>query len=148
VEHKLPTSRAPQQHFTWENLTIACTECNRRKNGFYAEFDGFLDPYIDDVLEILEHNGPVVTWKIGNVRGEIFVGTLELCSPARSQLVARKIEKIHQLQQTLERYESTTNAILKELLKRQLRDMSSTPAEFSAMVLSALNAKGYGQLLQ
>src|SRR5687767_14822167 len=32
VEHMTPSSVQPQHHFAWSNLTIACTECNRRKN--------------------------------------------------------------------------------------------------------------------
>jgi uncharacterized protein (TIGR02646 family) len=67
IEHKVPSSKVPQLHFDWANLTLACQECNRRKNAFYLEHDGFLDPYVDDVEAMLEHHGPVVMWRTGAV---------------------------------------------------------------------------------
>jgi len=146
VEHKVPTSKDPRKHFTWENLTIACTECNRRKNNFYSEHNGFLDPYADDVESILEHHGPIVGWRTGQVRGEVTVKTLELSSAARTPLVARKIEKLEELQNLLERYNSQPPGMLKELLTRQLKTMASHSAEYSAMVGAVLRAKGLGDL--
>src|SRR5262245_50482428 len=44
IEHKIPSSKVDNLHFTWSNLTLACTECNRRKNNFYNNADGFIDP--------------------------------------------------------------------------------------------------------
>lgn len=144
VEHKIPTSKDPSKHFTWENLTIACTECNRRKNNFYSEHEGFLDPYADDVESILEHHGPIVSWRTGQVRGEVTVKTLELSSAARTPLVVRKIEKLAELQHLLERHNSELPGMLRELLARQLKTMASGSAEYSAMVGAVLRAKGFG----
>lgn len=146
VEHMVPTSKDPGKHFAWTNLTIACTECNRRKNNFYSEHEGFLDPYVDDVENILEHHGPIVAWQIGHVRGEVTVKTLELSSAARTPLVARKIEKLGELQHILERHNSEPPGMLKELLTRQLKTMASRSAEYSAMVGAVLRAKGLGDL--
>ncbi len=56
VEHKIPSSKNINLHFDWNNLTIACTECNRRKNDYYEEGIEFLDPYEDDVEVLLEHH--------------------------------------------------------------------------------------------
>lgn len=146
VEHKVPTSKAPQLHFTWDNLTIACTECNRRKGAFYQEHDGFLDPYVDNVDDFLEHHGPIVAWKTGSVRGEVFVRQLEFLSPSRFQLVAQKISKFNDLVNVLERYDSS-QGVLKELLARQLTDMASPSSEYSSMTVSALRQKNYGNLV-
>ena len=66
VEHKIPSSKDRTLHFEWSNLTIACTECNRRKSDYYEENNGFLDPYADDVEEVLLHLGPLVYWKPGD----------------------------------------------------------------------------------
>ena len=63
IEHKIPSSKDEDQHFAWNNLTIACTECNRRKNDYYVIGNEFLDPYSDDVENVLEHHGPLVYWK-------------------------------------------------------------------------------------
>src|SRR4051794_22793171 len=55
VEHKVPSSRCRDLHFEWSNLTIACTECNRRKNAYYDPILPFLDPYEDPVEDLLLH---------------------------------------------------------------------------------------------
>jgi uncharacterized protein (TIGR02646 family) len=148
VEHKVPTSKVPQRHFDWLNLTLACQECNRRKNAFYKEHDGFLDPYVDDVENLLEHHGPVVVWKTGEHRAEVSVGVLELFSARRLKLVEMKVQKLNDLCHLLERYEATpTNSALKDLLRHQIREMAARQSEYSAMVASAVRKKGYGHLL-
>ncbi len=147
IEHKVPTARDPTLHFVWTNLSIACTECNRRKNDYYNEYDGFVDPYVDDVEQMLEHNGPVVAARIGVERAEICVNILKLCSPERLSLVAQKILKLNELHNLLERFNATSQGPLREVLRRQLTDMADLKSEYSAMVRSALVSKGYGHLL-
>ncbi|MBK9250420.1 MAG: HNH endonuclease [Proteobacteria bacterium] len=147
IEHKVPTAKDPNRHFQWSNLSIACTECNRRKNDFYSEHDGFLDPYEDNIDDFLEHHGPVVVSKTGAQRGEVCVNILELCSPKRLALVSQKILKLTELQNLLERFNAAQPGPLKEVLKRQLVQMASVGSEYSAMVRAALIAKGYGPLL-
>jgi 5-methylcytosine-specific restriction endonuclease McrA len=44
VEHMVPSSVDGQMHFLWSNLTIACTECNRRKNAYFSSEKPFLNP--------------------------------------------------------------------------------------------------------
>lgn len=148
VEHKIPTSKAPNRHFDWLNLTLACNECNRRKSNYFNEAEGFLDPYVDAVEEYLDHVGPVVTWKAGAARGEIFVSTLELCSEHRFALVARKIERLNQLAHLLERYNSEERVVMKGLLQRQIRQMADRTSEYSAMIEAMLRSKGYGNFLE
>lgn len=147
IEHKVPSSKDRTQHFSWANLTLACTECNRRKNSFYREHDGFLDPYTDDVDQYLEHHGPVVTSKVGCERGEVFVTILKLCSPDRAALVAQKIQKMTELQHVLERYNKSPEGTVREMLKRQLAEMAHPKSEYSAMVRDALRQKGYEEVL-
>ena len=53
VEHKIPVSVMESKRFDWPNLTIACTECNRRKNDYYDDETSFIDPYVDDIAERL-----------------------------------------------------------------------------------------------
>ena len=148
VEHKIPTSKAPQRHFDWLNLTLACTECNRRKNSYYDEAEGFLDPYADEIDAHLEHHGPVVTWRAGNARGELFVLTLDLCSEARLSLIGRKVDKLNQLSHLLERFEATHDNLMKGLLARQMREMASPSSEYSAMIEATLRRKGFANILQ
>lgn len=147
TEHKIPSSKDRTKHFTWSNLTIACGECNRRKNAYYQQHDGFLDAYTDNVDQYLDFEGPVVTSKPGAVRGEVFVATLELCSAKRLSLVAQKIAKFNELRHVLERYNSAAGP-LKEVLKRQLIEMAGPGGEYSAMVRSAIRSKGYAELVE
>ncbi|MDQ8199680.1 HNH endonuclease [Pelagicoccus enzymogenes] len=142
IEHKIPSSKFEDLHFEWSNLTIACTECNRRKNDYYVSGEEFLDPYVDDVEDLIEHHGPTVYWKNGNNRAEITVETLEFNSERRITLVIQKIEKIKALNNLLERWNQTSNQSLKTVLGLQIKEMADRTSEFSAMVLSVLDKKG------
>ncbi len=141
VEHKIPTSKNIDLHFDWNNLTIACTECNRRKNDYYSASDSFLDPYLDDVEDLVLHLGPVVSWKNGDSKAEISVKTLELHSNARENLISRKIEKIEELNNLVERYNKETNPTLKKIHKKGILRMMEISSEYSAMIISILKTK-------
>ena len=97
TEHIKPVSKVCRDIFVWENLTVACTECNRRKSDYYDVNCMLLNPYADDVEKMIVHLGPFVTWQVGNERAEITVRRLELDSCARMELIGRKIEKIEDL---------------------------------------------------
>ncbi|EKF9297368.1 HNH endonuclease [Vibrio cholerae] len=142
IEHKIPSSKNIDLHFTWANLTIACTECNRRKNDYYEEGAEFLDPYSDEVEQLVEHHGPIVYWKAGSKRAEITVRTLELNSQSRMPLILNKMEKLEEVSNLFERYESEPNETLKSLLKRKLIEMTEVNSEYSGMILEALSKKG------
>lgn len=142
VEHKVPTSKDESRHFDWNNLTIACTECNRRKNDYYKVGEEFLDPYSDEVEQWLEHHGPLVYWKAGNVRAEITIRKLELNGEARAQLIFRKIEKLEALTNLVERWNGEENEVLKSILFLKINEMSFANSEYSAMVLGVLRNKG------
>lgn len=134
VEHKIPTSADRSQHFSWANLTIACTECNRRKRAYFDEVKPFLDPYNDDVESRVVHHGPVVAWIPGDESSEISVKTLELHDNSRSQLLMRKVEKIGEVNELFARKASTESALLREVLAAQIEQMRSSNAEYSAMI--------------
>lgn len=142
IEHKIPSSKVEERHFDWDNLTVACTECNRRKNDYYVAGEEFLDPYVDDVEELLEHHGPLVSWKAGNPRAEITVRKLELNCEKRSQLIFQKMTTIEALTNLVERWKGEANDILKELLYLQIEEMAAKHSEYSAMVISVATKKG------
>lgn len=141
IEHKIPSSKDEDQHFAWNNLTIACTECNRRKNDYYVIGNEFLDPYSDDVENVLEHHGPLVYWKNSDVRAETTIRTLELNGCKRQQLIERKINKLEEFNNLIERFLSNRGA-LKMLLWRQIEEMTNKSSEYSAMLLEAIERKG------
>lgn len=142
IEHKVPTSKAQHLHFTWSNLTCACTECNRRKRDYYVEGSEFIDPYADNVEDLVLHHGPITSWRPGHERAELSIKLLQLNHPQRMQLVLRKIEKINQFEELAERYASTENAVLKEVLLKQLQEMRDRTSEYSAMLVTVGQQKG------
>lgn len=141
VEHKIPSSKVEDLHFDWSNLTIACTECNRRKNNYYEVGNQFLDPYADDVEGLLEHHGPLVFWSSANARAEITIRTLELNGCSRQQLIERKINKIEEFSNLIERFLEKSGA-LKLLLWKQIEEMISHRSEYSAMLNEIIEKKG------
>ena len=143
AEHIKPVSKVCQDIFVWENLTIACTECNRRKSDYYDMNCMLLNPYADDVEEMTVHLGPFVTWQVGNERAEITIRRLELDSSTRIELIGRKIEKIEEVKNLLERIEGVVGGALRELLELKLDELTSVRAEFSGMAMAVVNALRY-----
>jgi hypothetical protein len=142
IEHKIPSSKVENLHFEWENLTVACSECNRRKNDYYIDGEEFLDPYHDDVEVAIQHYGPVLGWNNGDERAEITVKTLELDTTVRFSLISRKIEKIEELNNVIERYVKEESAAIKSLMKQKIKRMIDKSGEYSGMIKSIIAAKG------
>jgi uncharacterized protein (TIGR02646 family) len=141
IEHKKPSSKVIKLHFDWENLTIACTECNRRKNDYFDDEICFLDPYNDDVESMIEHHEPLVLWVIGNRQAEISIRILELNTEKRLSLILRKVEKLNEFAGLLERWHQE-EGLLKDLLWEDIEDKVDRCSEFSGMLLSILKSKG------
>lgn len=135
VEHKIPSSVDPTRQFEWENLTIACTECNRRKNDYYDAIKPFLDPYNADIETRVIHLGPVLSWPPGDNVSEISLRRLELNDNTRTALVARKIEAIEALNNVVARMNEADETI-RELMKLKLQKMKGLEAEYSGMLRS------------
>ena len=133
IEHKVPTSKNEALHFEWSNLTVACTECNRRKNDYYVVGEEFLDPYVDDVESALFHAGPFVHWVPGHSRAEITVRKLQL-DAGRPALIDRKRETLEKARTLLELAATANgNPILHALREDEVNRMCTIDAEYSAM---------------
>lgn len=142
VEHKVPSSVDVNRHFDWSNLTIACTECNRRKNDYFDALKPFLDPNFDNVESRVVHYGPIVGWAIGDAPSEITVRTLQLHSDHRNILLKRKIEKIAEVNDKVARLIAETGKPLEPIIRAELRAMTERSAEYSAMVAETLRTAG------
>lgn len=138
VEHKWPTAVHAHLHFEWENLTIACTECNRRKSALDPNHIPFLDPYVPNIEGKLVHHGPVVGWLQGDEAAETTVKTLELDSVNRLELILRKIEKINDISILKGRIVAAQNPALKSAHEQDLQRRALPTEEFSGMVSSLL----------
>jgi uncharacterized protein (TIGR02646 family) len=142
IEHKKPISKFPDLTFEWENITIACGECNRRKNDYYSSFedDCFLDPYAQDVESMIFHYGPLITAKIEHNNADITLKILGLIK--RKELLTQKIQKFQDIDARYRQYYSEKNNTLKEVLKRDLIDMANSTEEYSGMVKAFLQSQG------
>jgi hypothetical protein len=143
VEHKVPSSHDMQLHFRWENLALACTECNRRKGSYYDPVTPFLDPFVDDVEAMLLHHGPIVGWRPGEVRAEVTVRRLELNDLSRPVLMGQKVEKIEELNHIIGRLRGTSAPALQAALEARLDQMRDVSAEYSGMVVAIASAVGF-----
>ncbi|CDN56514.1 TIGR02646 family protein [Neorhizobium galegae bv. officinalis bv. officinalis str. HAMBI 1141] len=141
VEHKTPSSVNIDLHFDWTNLTIACTECNRRKLTYFDAQKPFLDPYDGDVENRVIHLGPVVGWQPGDEPAEISVRTLELHDNSRAGLIKRKIEAIDHLNNLVARYHQV-DGVMKELLLLSIQKLKSKEAEYSGMLKAVCDNYG------
>lgn len=133
TEHKIPKSKRTDLIFEWSNMTIACSECNRRKLDYYNPACMFLDPNIDNVEDLLIHLGPIVhNYHPGDKRSEITVTILQLQS--RKPLIGRKIEKLQNIKHLIQRIVNEVNPTMKDFLQRELSERCDISAEFSGMV--------------
>ncbi len=135
IEHKIPVSLKEEGRFEWTNLTIACTECNRRKNNYYDQEKPFIDPYYHDVENILIHYGPFVMHKPGEEIAEISIRILELSdSEKRKELFAYKVGKLKDVYNLMDKIQKVSEVPLQKLLIDELKEMSNVDKEYSAMI--------------
>lgn len=138
VEHKTPSTADELLHFSWDNLTIACTECNRRKLNYFEPALPFLDPYVDDVETRVLHLGPLVSWTPGDASAETSIKMLQIHDDTRIELIKRKIETIDKLNNLVARIEKAEEP-LKGLLLLALERMKEKNSEYSAMITAVCN---------
>jgi uncharacterized protein (TIGR02646 family) len=134
VEHILPSSVFPNLIFEWENLTLACTECNRRKLDYHDVADPLIHPYSDNPEDHLVAIGPLVKARPADRKGQITENRLELNSPALFERRSERIESLHNLAHL---YAEQTG-VLKDLLADQLRQEAQNDKEYSFVVKAYL----------
>lgn len=140
VEHKIPVSLQEPLRFDWWNLTLACTECNRRKNDYFDRIKPFLDPYNDDVEARLVHFGIAVLSQIGDTQAEATVRILEIDEVEdRPDLFASKTRVLKSAKNLAERIHGCDDPFLKEILRLEMADMAGPNGEYSMMVASMLH---------
>jgi len=135
IEHKIPKARRLDLIFDWNNMTIACNECNRRKSDYYDPECMFLDPNVDDVEKLVIHVGPFVFNVPGESRSEVTIRVLELSSfHGRKELLARKVERIELIRNLAERIAREKNPMLKQFMLEDLLEHCTVSEEFSGMI--------------
>ncbi|MBX3175702.1 MAG: HNH endonuclease [Gemmatimonadaceae bacterium] len=133
VEHKKPASKFQELRFVWDNLTVACTECNRRKSDYHSDELPFIDPYLHAVEEDVVHCGPLVTWRIGAASAEFSVRKLELHLYDRPALIQQKLDVLARARALIDLSANDADPLTPVRLD-ELRKMQEKNAEFSACV--------------
>lgn len=130
IEHALPKSGEPSKWFEWDNLTLACTECNRRKG---TKVGPFIDPYADDPADHLDFHGPFVWTKSGSVKGIFTEGELEL---NRLDLFERRTARLKGLLKQIDVISLVGDPGAREVLKRDFLKELAGDREYAAMARS------------
>ena len=113
IEHKLPKSKYPKLVCTWENLTIACPKCNTKKGDYDVPECQLLDPYVDEVEEVVAFGGPLALPR-GGARARATITRLDL---NRKDLLFARGEALISLHRLLDLVE---RAVSKPALLRSL----------------------------
>lgn len=95
IEHIFPKTKRPDLYVEWDNLTLACEQCNRSgKRTYYDPKLPLINPYIDHPEVHLQDIGPLIMPVLYDERADITEKVLKLNRPA---LVERRTEKYSQL---------------------------------------------------
>jgi len=129
IEHILPKSRRPDLIFEWNNLTLACEECNRtRKNDYYNPSDPLVNPYEDNPSDHIFAAGPIIFSVPANRKGDITISILDL---NRAGLLEKRIERLMQIKILVDKWAQEENPTVKEIIKEQLLQESDSQKEYS-----------------
>lgn len=127
IEHAVPKSAEPSKWFDWDNLTLGCSECNRRKG---TKAGPFVDPYSDDPAHHLIFLGSMVLPFNGSAKGINTEGELEL---NRADLFERRTERLRGLHKQLSLIPLVADPNAREVLKRDFLKELAADREYTAM---------------
>lgn len=142
IEHILPKNKnaRPELYVSWENLTLACEECNRKgKKTYYDVNDPLVNPYEDDPELFFMGAGPFIYHKPGSRKGEITEKILKL---NRTQLWERRKERLEYIKPLLDKWANEKNVAIKSILEDEIIKEASDDKEYSFVVKCYLRQVG------
>ena len=126
TDHIFPVFHRPDLCVDWDNLTLVCSECNRRKLDYYNEEEPLVNPYVDEPSDHLIFFGPMVLhWDAMGFRTRKKIGL------SRTQLIERKQERIEQLNTLVQQWRETPNGPTRQFLKEEILKYAADDAEFA-----------------
>lgn len=139
VEHIKPKAEGkfPELKYEWSNLGYACPKCNNSKSNMYHEDTPYLDPYSEDPSKNIFACGAFVYQKNGSERGEITIRDIGLNRP---ELIEKRMERIKEIEKTLNAAHRTVNQALKEAAIYELEQEALPDKEYSMCVKSFLHS--------
>lgn len=138
IEHILPKNKnaRPDLYVKWENLTLACEQCNRSgKRTYYDPQMLLINPYIDEPSEHLRDIGPLVMPFLGDDRA---IATEKVLKLNRAPLVEKRSERIKSVEVLLQSWAKEQNLTLKSLIEEELHNEYSDDKEFSSTIKAFL----------
>jgi 5-methylcytosine-specific restriction endonuclease McrA len=117
VEHIIPKSKVPAKIFEWENLTLACPNCNTNKSNHFGNHEGFVDPYEVEPSEHFFFSGPMILPSPISNPGLLTEKVLKLNRP---ELIERRIDKVRQLNDLIRNMVATKDPEIREVLRTDL----------------------------
>ena len=136
IDHIFPVSRRPDLCVEWNNLTLVCSECNRRKSDYYNEEEPLINPYIDEPSEYLIFFGPLVLHR--DAMGFRTTKQIEL---SRTQLIERKQERIEQLNMLVQQWREMPNGPTRQFLREEIMQYASDDAEFAGTIRAFISVE-------
>lgn len=143
IEHILPKNKEarPDLYVDWNNLTLACEQCNRSgKHSYYDENLPLINPYNDHVESHYNDIGECIYPVLNDERAEVTLITLNLNRP---DLLERRQERIRQIEVLLKSWANHKNQIIKKELEHQLCLECEADKEYSSTVKAFLLARGF-----
>ena len=119
IEHVVPKAARPDLAFAWNNLTLACDRCNTNK----SDYEGAIDPYMDDPEAEFEFFGPMILHRTGRDKAERTIARLGL---NRIQLLERRADHIGRLRSLIDRLAATSDPKHHAFLQRQIVDAETS----------------------
>lgn len=143
IEHILPKNKdaRPDLYVEWNNLTLACEQCNRSgKRTYYKPQMPLINPYVDDPEKHFNDIGPLIMPIPGDDRAYVTRNILKLNRPP---LVERRTERIASVEPLLNSWAKEQDTVVKELLEQQLHDEYAKDKEFSSTIKAYLKANAF-----
>ena len=136
IDHIFPISHRPDLCVEWNNLTLVCSECNRRKSDYYNEKEPLINPYVDEPSEHLFFFGPLVLH-----RSAMGFRTRKKIDLSRTQLFERKQERIEQLNMLVQEWRKMPNGPTRQFLREEIMQYASDDAEFAGTIRAFISVE-------
>jgi uncharacterized protein (TIGR02646 family) len=139
IEHFKPKAenKFPELEFVWNNLGYACPKSNNAKSDKFHDDTIYIDPYSENPNEYFFAAGALLLIKNGSERSEISIRDIELNRP---ELLEKRLEKITEIQKSINACYRTSNEALKAAALNELKLESSSEKEYSFFVSALLKA--------
>lgn len=113
IEHIVPRSAVPEKVVEWENLTLACEQCNNAKSDYYSQVAPIINPYLDEPSEHLIFLGDMVVARPTSDRGIVTVQKLGLL---RKDLTESRKSRIQAVLSLVRNWSTASDPEIKQTL--------------------------------